>query len=73
MTKDDDLEFETEVGDVDPKEHVPIDRVRKNVWFQNSLIKDLEDIVKEDDSNLTAVIRKACKNYVRARKGGEIE
>lgn len=64
-------DFDSQIG-VDPAEpHQSVrDRQRKNIWLSNKLVADLEDIVNEDDSNLSTVIRQALHEYVRRRKEG---
>lgn len=75
-TMDDELDtpedFDPQLNGVDPPECRPIDRERKNIWLSKKLVRDLEDIVTEDDSNLTVVIRQALQHYVRCRKEGKI-
>lgn len=71
MDREDGLDFDPQCSDVDPPEcDLPRDKQRKNIWLSNQLVRDLEDIVAEDESNLTVVIRQALKHYVRFRKEG---
>lgn len=65
------LDFDPQLDPSDPTP-VPKDRVRKNIWISNKLVQDLEDLVAEDDSNLTVVIRQALQYYVRRRKEGTL-
>lgn len=72
MDRHDAPDFDPQTDEVDPPDidSIPRDKQRKNIWLSNQLVRDLEDIVTEDESNLSTVMRQALKYYVRYRKEG---